>query len=686
LPPQFSANRDRLFRRDIAWGFGHTTMSLLESKRAWLALLIIGLLAIYLPGLQGELIFDDQRLADGTIFGNYGSLAEIKVRLLSYGSFVWIHDLFGDGWWKQRLANLLLHLGVTVCLYLLIRILVDQVQWRGKESDADPSPVARSKDAAVGFGVLVFAFNPVSVYAVGYLVERSIVMATLFSVVCLYLTARAAQGGGLGFLLGAAIAYVAALFSKEHAVMLPLVAFAVFLIVRRPSLRDVWLAGGVALLLFLSGAGVLAARYGAIVGTVFDASSQVYVAQLAALSPGIEDKVFLLSMINQTWLFIRYGLLWFAPYVGWMSVDLRPAFPLVATSFPQILGVPLYLGMAIGSVFLMARFDDWRRILGLGLFAPVVLFATEFATIWIQDPFVLYRSYIWAIGVPFLASIPFMHLKPRTIAITSIVLGSVLGALAVERVLSLKTESVAWVDAAEKIDTKAPANAFGRWRPLMNRGNQFFQRGLLTVALADYDAAKRLGDPTGLVDYHRGIVLQQLGHLEDALSAFSEAGKSKAMPQAFAGLPHFEKGKILFLLNRYGPAIAEIDQALQSMHDTEIRVTAFKIRAQCNIRTGRTEDAVADYKQAVEISPANRSTRIGLALALSGNKQSEAALAVLNSLQSESDGWDVRFGRAMVFEAMGLPEKAREEARTALSMNPGDSMLQGFARKHGLKP
>ena len=315
-------------------------MSLLESKRTWLVLLIIGLLAIYLPGLQGELIFDDQRLADGTIFGNYGSLVEIKQRLLSYGSFVWIHELLGEGWWKQRLVNLLLHLGVAICLYLLVRILVDQVQWREEEGNPDPSRSARSKDAAVGFGVLVFAFNPVSVYAVAYLVERSIVMATLFSVVCLYLTARAAQGGGFGFLLGAAIAYAAALFSKEHAVMLPLVALAVFLIVRRPALRGVWVAGSVALLLFLSGAGFLVTRYGAIVGTVFDASSQAYVTQLAALSPGIEDKVFLLSVVNQAWLFVRYGLLWFLPYVGWMSVDLRPAFPLAATSFPHILGVP----------------------------------------------------------------------------------------------------------------------------------------------------------------------------------------------------------------------------------------------------------------------------------------------------------------------------------------------------------
>lgn len=663
-----------------------TATGLLESRKTWLALLLIGLVAIYLPGMQGELIFDDQRLADGTIFGSYGSFVDIKQRWLSYGSFVWIHELLGEGWWKQRVANLLLHLCVTVFLYRLVRILVDQVQWPEQEGKSDPSRLARSKDAAVGFGVLVFAFNPVSVYAVAYLVQRSIVMATLFSVVCLYLTARAAQGGRFGLLLGAAIAYVAALFSKEHTVMLPLVALAVFLIVRRPSRTEGWLAASGVLLLVLAGVGFLAMRYEAIVGAAFDAVSRGYITQLAVLSPGIEDKVFLLSIVNQAWLFINYGLLWLLPNVRWMSIDLRPAFPLAFTGFPHALGVPLYLGMAIGSVFLMARFGDWRRFLGLGLFAPTVLFATEFATVWIQDPFVLYRSYLWAIGVPFLASILFVGARPRTIAITAIVLGAILAALAVERVLSLKTESAAWADAAGKIDITAPANAVGRWRPLMNRGNQYLQRRMLNVALADYEAASRLGDPTGLADYHRGLVLQQLGRLEDALFAFSEAGKRKAMPTKFSGLPHFESGKLLFGMGRYGQAIAEIDQALKAMVDTEDRFNALKIRAQCNVKSGRAADAVTDYRRALEIRPADRSVRVGLALALRGNGQNEEAMAVLNSIQGESDGWDVRFGRAMVLEAMGRRENAREEARIALGMNPGNSLLQGYARKLGLQP
>jgi tetratricopeptide (TPR) repeat protein len=276
--------------------------------------------------------------------------------------------------------------------------------------------------------------------------------------------------------------------------------------------------------------------------------------------------------------------------------------------------------------------------------------------------------------------------RPRTIAITAFVLGAILAALTVNRVLSLDKESTAWADAAEKINTRAPVGAVGRWRPLMHRGNQHLLHQRFQAALADFEAAGRLGDPTGLTHYHRGLVLQRLGRRDEALLAFSEAGKAKAMAFGASGLPHYESGKLLFSMGRYSAAISELDLALAALEDPTERLTALKIRAQSNARRGRTGEAVSDYRRALEINPAERSTRIGLALALNGNGQGKEAITVLNAVQGESDGWDVRLGRAMVYEAMGLREKAIEEARVALGMNRGNSALQEFARKLGLKP
>ena len=52
-----------------------------------LALLTV---VVYSLGVSNGLVFDDARLADGTIAQSYGSLWPVKQRLLSYGSFVWV--------------------------------------------------------------------------------------------------------------------------------------------------------------------------------------------------------------------------------------------------------------------------------------------------------------------------------------------------------------------------------------------------------------------------------------------------------------------------------------------------------------------------------------------------------------------------------------------------------------------
>ena len=67
-------------------------------KAAFFFFVAAVVLGIYIPGLHNELLFDDLRLKD-TIFGNYGGLLEFKQRLLSYVSFVWIQQMFGEGWW-----------------------------------------------------------------------------------------------------------------------------------------------------------------------------------------------------------------------------------------------------------------------------------------------------------------------------------------------------------------------------------------------------------------------------------------------------------------------------------------------------------------------------------------------------------------------------------------------------------
>jgi hypothetical protein len=74
---------------------------------------------LYAFGINNQLVLDDARLTDGTIFGQYGSRLQLKTRALSYGSFVWIQNIFGEGWWKQRIFNVGLHIATAFTLYAL---------------------------------------------------------------------------------------------------------------------------------------------------------------------------------------------------------------------------------------------------------------------------------------------------------------------------------------------------------------------------------------------------------------------------------------------------------------------------------------------------------------------------------------------------------------------------------------
>src|SRR5438128_2434776 len=118
-------------------------------ETAWLPLVMVALLVIYLPGLDNSPVFDDGYLADGQLFADYRSGLHPGVRWLSYSSFVWIHDLLGEGWWKQRTFNLLLHMGVVLGLWALYREVLKHVT-APAAAPGEAQPVAYYQSPALG--------------------------------------------------------------------------------------------------------------------------------------------------------------------------------------------------------------------------------------------------------------------------------------------------------------------------------------------------------------------------------------------------------------------------------------------------------------------------------------------------------------------------------------------------------
>ncbi|MBK6866374.1 MAG: hypothetical protein IPG98_00055 [Burkholderiales bacterium] len=87
-------------------------------------LALLALAVVYGPGLGNGLVFDDSALTDDRVIGTYGSLFQLQPRLLSYGSFVWLQNLFSENWAVQRAFNVALHAATCMVLFFLLRELL----------------------------------------------------------------------------------------------------------------------------------------------------------------------------------------------------------------------------------------------------------------------------------------------------------------------------------------------------------------------------------------------------------------------------------------------------------------------------------------------------------------------------------------------------------------------------------
>jgi len=555
-------------------------------------LLLLAVLAIYLPGLGNVPVFDDRLLTSGQLFADYGSLAELKPRLLSYGSFVWLRGLFGEAWPIQRLANLAVHLGVVLALWGFYREILRHVAAPAEST----APADYAGSPALVLAVGFFALNPVAVYAVAYLIQRSILMATLFTVLALWALARALAGGRAWLYGVALLCYVLAIAAKEHAVLAPLAALPVYILVARPSGRRLALVAGVSGLLVAAVGAVLALRYGEIIGKPFDEYSHIYLEQLAQLGPDVEKNSYLLSVFNQAWLFFKYGFLWLLPYAGWLSIDLRPPFPISLVAWPQTLGMLVYVATLVGGLVLVLRYRDWRALLGLSVLLPATLFMTEFSTVWVQDPFVLYRGYLWAIGLPGLLFFLFHGLSGRALLALGMVLGGLLVWQSLDRVASLATPEKAWSDAIDKLP--GDVNSVGRWFPYLNRAVLYLDDNRLREALRDFRASDALGD-RGMGMYNIGAMLAMAGRYPESLRALAEAErKGFAQPSL-----DYQRGVALYGIGRPTEAYAAFAAALKKAPPSPMRASILSAMGKVALETGKRPEARRHFEQALRLDP-----------------------------------------------------------------------------------
>jgi predicted negative regulator of RcsB-dependent stress response len=643
----------------------------------WLAVLGLCVAVVYAPGLGGPLFFDDELLTSGDLFRLYGVL-ELRERLLSYGSFVWIQALVGEGWWKQRVINVLLHLMVVAALWGLYRKLLrhvaasdDSNQRVGEQEGAEPALLV-----AVGF----FALNPVAVYGVAYLIQRSILMATLFVVLGLWSVAKSLTARPRAvYALLAALCYALAIASKEYAVFAPLAAVPIYILIARPKPARLAIVGALISAVGALGVAAIVWRYGALIGKPFDEFSQVYVQQLAQIAPDAPGHAWPLSIMNQAYLFFEYGLRWALPWSGWMSINLRPIFPVSFLTFPHLLGPVAYLALLAGGFFLLLRYRDTRALAGLSLLLPALLFPTEFATVWVQDPFVLYRSYLWAIGIPGLVFFALHGFSGRALAVVAVVVGSLLGWQSLDRIHSLSSPERLYTDAVAKLPNDP--RAVGRWFPYLNRGNVYFDANQPKLAEQDFRASSALGDG-GIGIFNIGNLRLQAGDPQGALAEFAEAEKRG---YKLFNLP-MQRGAALVALGRLPEAYTQFQAALALGPSSPSKELLHLQLARVCLQIGKPDEAIAHAKAVLEKEKRHREAGYVLAMGLISQGNFVPATRLLDVMIGETPAASLYYARAMAHAGLKRKAQAQADIDEALRLGLDNPVIREWQKKIGALP
>jgi tetratricopeptide (TPR) repeat protein len=376
--------------------------------------------------------------------------------------------------------------------------------------------------------------------------------------------------------------------------------------------------------------------------------------------------------LNEAALFFYYGALWLLPYGGWMSIDMHPPFPLTLTSMPHLLGTVSYVALLVASVVAVLRKSDIWGFVGLCLLFPLVLFWTEFSTVWVQDPFVLYRSYLWAIPIPALVAVLLTGFSPGTLYKMAVVLALALGSAAVERVVSMRNDQTVWTDTVEKAAVPGAANAVGRARAFMNRGMQQLKRSDFDLAMKDFSAAQGMGALKGEALFAMGMTQHARGRAEEALKLLQQAevaGYSDNLLQFHRGESQYVLGMMAEAVNSYTKALA------LPMAETQT-VQARANRADAGLQLSKFADAKADFEWLLTSKPKQARYLMGLGLARLGLKDAKGALDTFNVLMLEKPDALAFYGRALAQHSLGNKLAAQEDIARAVQMEPANTQYK----------
>lgn len=507
---------------------------------------------LYFPFLGSDLVFDDNGLfKSGAIYQFAQTLFNFSPRTFPYFTLGFV-SVMGGGIEANRIVSLVLHIMCAAMIYLLIKALLINA-WKLHVNEIHTPRLDGHSSALAASGAIWFAIHPVAVYGASYLAQRTILFATLFSLLSIWFYCRTFTENRTGDVVSAAIFYSLAVFSKEHAIMLPFAAVALTSLYSE-GFRSSFQRISLYLLLCLPAAVIVYLAAKTVVTVSYEPDVSAMIPRMYDISIMAESwGPWLVSMVIQAGLFFDYLFFWIVPDIRYLSADMRFDFVSIWFSWLAFPKVILFLLAPILAIYFLRK----KGIVALfccGFLYCWILFMTELVSVRFQEPFVLYRSYLWAPGYVMMLAAVLATIRPRWLSMLAIPIFLVLFMLARDRLTSLETEANVWKDAAKKLSS---STILGSDRIFYNRGlaylrekkyeeafedfsrtiqqspkvaPAYYNRALAAYGLKRYSSALTdlnysvsLNEKDSSAQYMRGVIYEQNGCLRNARYAYAES-------------------------------------------------------------------------------------------------------------------------------------------------------------------
>jgi hypothetical protein len=342
---------------------------------------------------------------------------------------------------------------------------------------------------------------------------------------------------------------------KEHAVLLPLAILALTPLVRDWDRAAIVRASGF-LLLSAPACYLAIAHRGGMVGTNYEIYAGEVLSQLTPQAIfDFPNGTWVMSIATQLGLFLKYAFLWLFPNPGFLSADIRIDFPAYWRGFSGWLSVAvvLFMGFAALGLTFIKNASPILRVFSAAFIYASTLYLIELSVVRVQEPFVLYRSFLWAPAYALMVCGFLLFcsqwLKARNRTVWLIFCVAVpLGCLSMipwtqDRLQSFSSEEALWQDALQKLPSP---NVAGADRIYYNLAGEAYKAKRYEEAL-QFSNRVIAQNPQAFQGYlARGTSLMALADADGASQAFDEASARPVTPE-FRGYIQYKRCGVLEL-------------------------------------------------------------------------------------------------------------------------------------------